>query len=670
MLVGLEVMLRGRPLLGIGVAAVLIGAAYFGVHASDEWRRQRVGDEALRSARESAIRAREIVTVQNESVAMMGANAVVNSRLIVALRGRVDSGTLADVFAGEAWWAPYRNLLSAISYEGTEIAFSSGPQVESLPLADMIAQVRADKSQLSRFVAAAGHAYVVAATPMRFGGDQEDAIVVLARPFDDAVFAHIAARANAPLLLSDGHVALGRSGAESDVKLLATGIGREKEGGFALQDTAWGAATLEVAPGIWLWAGSRVNALARSEAVAHETRTKVLYGVAGAFALLAMMLSWRRRPSVEDDAVVAKPQREDGAPEAPMMGTASFPAVAMRNPASGLGTPLGRYMLLDRIGEGGMAEIFTAVSFGSSGFRRSFVIKRLRPEMASSPMAVAHFIDEANLASTLVHPNVVPVFDFGEVGGNYFLAQEYIVGRDLGRVTRKMVEKNLPAISPGSALYIAHEVLRGLHYAHEKRADDGTPLDLVHRDVTPENVMISERGEIKVLDFGIVKAAQRVAQTDIGIVKGNVDFMAPEQARGRPVDRRADVFSVGLVLYFAVARKPLYQGETLFDRLTRAAMGPGEAELAAIAALPEPLPELLTRALATEPDARFESAAAFAQAISMKGFGGAAELMGVMGALFGDELALEQDRLAAAFPRGRRTTDILLEQEGNKGKGG
>jgi hypothetical protein len=654
--------------LGIGLAAVVIGAAYLGVRASDEWRQQRIGDEALRSARESAIRAREIVTVQNESVALMGQNAVVNSRLIVALRGRVDSGTLTDVFAGEAWWEPYRHLLSAISYEGTEIAFSHGAEVEALPLAEMVGQVRATRSQQSRFVAAAGHAYVVAATPMHFGAGLEDAILVLARPFDKTVFSAIATRAGAPLLLSDGRVALVHTGAEADVRLLAAGIGREKDGGFTLQDTAWGAAAVEVTPGIWLWAGSRVNPLARAQAARHDTRVKVLAGSAGALSLLFLVLSLLRRPpDAQATPVQTLPAREDGAPSLPMAGTASFPAVAMRNPASGQGTPLGRYMLLDRIGEGGMAEVFTAVSFGSSGFRRSFVIKRLRPEMASSPMAVAHFIDEANLASTLVHPNVVPVFDFGEVGGSYFLAQEYIVGRDLGRLTRKMVEKNLPALSVGTALFIAHEVLRGLHYAHEKRADDGSPLDLVHRDVTPENVMISERGEIKVLDFGIVKSAQRLAQTDIGIVKGNVDFMAPEQARGRPVDRRADVFSVGLVLYFAVARKPLYQGDTLFDRLTRAAMGPGEAELAAIAALPAPLPELLTSALATEVDQRFESAAAFAQAIAVHGFGGAAELTGVMNVLFGDELALEQDRLAAAFPRGRRESDMLLEREGNKG---
>ncbi len=310
-----------------------------------------------------------------------------------------------------------------------------------------------------------------------------------------------------------------------------------------------------------------------------------------------------------------------------------------------------------------MAEIFTAVSFGSGGFRRSFVVKRLRPEMATNPVAVAHFIDEANLASTLVHPNIVPVFDYGEVAGSYFLAQEYIVGRDLGRLTRRMVERNIPAISPQAALYIAHEMLRGLHYAHEKRQDDGAVLDLVHRDVTPENAMISERGEVKILDFGIVKAAARVSQTDIGMVKGNVDYMSPEQARGRSVDRRSDVFSTGLVLCFAMTRTPLYRGETLFDRLTRAAMGPGEEELAQIAALPKPLPEILKRALAIDPAERYQTAAEFAQAVAPYISGGAGELTGVINALYGDELQLEQDRLAAAFPRVRTRESSLAAAE-------
>jgi eukaryotic-like serine/threonine-protein kinase len=297
------------------------------------------------------------------------------------------------------------------------------------------------------------------------------------------------------------------------------------------------------------------------------------------------------------------------------------------------------------------------VSFGSGGFRRTFVIKRLRPEMASNPVAVAHFIDEANLASTLVHPNIVPVFDFGESGGSYFLSQEYVVGRDLGRLGRRMTERNLARLTVSAALYIAHEVLRGLHHAHEKRADDGSPLELVHRDVTPENVMISERGEVKILDFGIVKAVQRVSQTDIGMVKGNVDYMSPEQARGRAVDRRSDVFSVGLVLYFALARTPLYRGDTLYDRLMRAALGPGTEELERIAGLPAPLPEILGRALAIDPDRRFQTALEFAQAVAPYIEGGAAEAAGVLELLYGDELQLEQDRLAAAFPRGRRAED-------------
>ncbi|HEY0705306.1 MAG TPA: serine/threonine-protein kinase, partial [Polyangia bacterium] len=514
-------MLRGRPLVGLGLAAVVLAGAYYGTLVSEEWRQDRTASEAARSAREAALRAREIISVQSEGIELMGHNAVINSRLVVALRGRVDAETLADVFAGEAWWEPYRGLLTAISYEGTNIAFSIGPNVQSLPLAEVIGAARAAKAQVSRFVAAGGRAYVIAATPMMFGPGLEPAIVVLGRPLDRANLDAVARRANAPLLLTDGKRELGAGGPEGDVKLLASGIGREAEGRITLQDTAWGAAAVEIATGLWLWAGSRVSGIAQTEVLKARARDRNLWFGGGGVALVLFLLSLRRAPVDDLDDVDADSANREAVPQAPMSNRPSpFPAVAMRRPASGVGTPLGRYMLLDRIGEGGMAEIFTAVSFGSSGFRRSFVIKRLRPEMAASDTAVAHFIDEANLASTLVHPNIVPVFDFGEVNGAYFLAQEYIVGRDLGRLTRRMIERNLPPLSPGAILYIAHEVLRGLHYAHERRADDGTPMELVHRDVTPENIMISERGEVKVLDFGIVKAAQRVAQTDIGIVKG------------------------------------------------------------------------------------------------------------------------------------------------------
>ena len=137
-----------------------------------------------------------------------------------------------------------------------------------------------------------------------------------------------------------------------------------------------------------------------------------------------------------------------------------------RRMSPGPGTPLGRYLLVDRIGEGGMAEVYTAISFGYGGFRRSFVVKRLRSELIANPTAVDLFIDEANLASTLVHPNVVPVFDFGEAAGSYFLAQEYVIGRDLGRITRRLHERGEPLLSVSAILQMAHEVLAGLEYAH------------------------------------------------------------------------------------------------------------------------------------------------------------------------------------------------------------
>ena len=657
-------MLRGRPLLGLGLAGVLIGAAWVSGRSLDSSRQERIGQEAERSARYAVDRARDVLGVQMETVTLMAHNAVVNPRLGVALRGRVDDQTLNDIFDHEPWWEPYRKLGTAVSYQGGDIDFTRGEGMEKLPLSDVVRRVRQDGAPISNFVVGGDMVAALSAVPMRFQ-DADAVVLVLVRVLDKPTLTALQDQVKAPLLLTDGKLPLGSVGAPGDTRLLQAAIGREREGRFFLPDTAWGAAVVQLGPRIWLWAGGRVTAFARAETGRDQTRKRGLYAGLGALAAVVLVLSLRRKPESDEDEDDA-----DGSPDRSQTGMTQVPGAPMASPGSapvptGVGTPLGRYALLDRIGEGGMAEIFTAVSFGSGGFRRSFVVKRLRPEMATNPVAVSHFIDEANLASTLVHPNIVPVFDFGEVAGSYFLAQEYIVGRDLGRLTRRMVERNIPAISPQAALYIAHEMLRGLHYAHEKRQDDGTALDLVHRDVTPENAMISERGEVKILDFGIVKAATRVSQTDIGMVKGNVDYMSPEQARGRSVDRRSDVFSTGLVLYFAVARTPLYRGETLFDRLTRAAMGPGEEEWAQIAALPKPLPEILKRALAIDPAERYQTAAEFAQAVAPYISGGAGELTGVINALYGDELQLEQDRLAAAFPRTRTRESSLAAAEGS-----
>jgi eukaryotic-like serine/threonine-protein kinase len=312
-----------------------------------------------------------------------------------------------------------------------------------------------------------------------------------------------------------------------------------------------------------------------------------------------------------------------------------------------IGTTLGgRYRLLELLGQGGMATIYRA---RDAQLERDVAVKLLRPEFGEDPDFLARFRDEARAAASLSHPNIVPVFDFGEVGGAFFIAEEHIVGRDLARLSKELVALGRPPLSVNAVLYVIHETLSGLMYVHG--ADQGgTPVGFVHRDVSPQNVMISRIGDVKLLDFGIMKANHSVSQTDIGTVKGNVDFMSPEQARGRAVDQRSDLFSVGLVLYHCLARAPLYQGESLYDRLSRAASGPGPDELARIATLPPPIPQLLGRALEIDPTRRFQTAGEFRAAVAAHVGGGESELTGIIGELFGHELQGELDRLAAVAP--------------------
>ena len=183
----------------------------------------------------------------------------------------------------------------------------------------------------------------------------------------------------------------------------------------------------------------------------------------------------------------------------------SFPERARVDTGS---STFGRYRLLERLGEGGMAELYTAVLHGAEGFRRLFVVKRLRPHIARNRAAVEQFIDEAKLGSSLVHSNIVPVFDFGKVNDEYFLAQEYIVGRDLGRLLERHVERTGRPLPERLALYIVYEVLEALAYAHSRTDAVGNPIGLVHRDISPGNVMVTSRGEVKLFDFGIVEGGR------------------------------------------------------------------------------------------------------------------------------------------------------------------
>jgi serine/threonine protein kinase len=314
------------------------------------------------------------------------------------------------------------------------------------------------------------------------------------------------------------------------------------------------------------------------------------------------------------------------------------------------GIPFGRYLLLERLGEGGMAQVYTAVTFGAEGFRRKFVVKRLRPELTADPAVVAQFIDEANLASAMVHSNIIPVFDFGKQGDEYFLATEYILGRDLGRIVRKMVENDRRHMPVALALYCTLETLKALEYAHTKTGEAGQSLGLVHRDVSPNNVLVSARGEVKLFDFGIVKAEGRVTRTQHGVDKGNVSFMSPEQARGVDIDARADLFSLGLVLFYCLTGEVLYQGNTTYDLLLKAATGPGPDEQARIAALPAPAASIVARALEVDPGRRYQSASEFAAVVAPYVRASGNELAGVMQRLFSEEFRQEEKRFADAFP--------------------
>jgi len=196
-------------------------------------------------------------------------------------------------------------------------------------------------------------------------------------------------------------------------------------------------------------------------------------------------------------------------------------------------------------------------------------------------------------------------------------------------------------LSERLVLYIVHEVLEALAYAHNRTDAAGRPIGLVHRDISPGNVMVTARGEVKLFDFGIVKGEGRVSKTDVGVVKGNVSFMSPEQARGQTVDGRSDLFSLGLVLYYGLTGEQLYPGQSTFDQLMRAATGPKTEQLKLFAELPPASGAIVARVLAVDPAIRYQTAAEFATAVAPHIAGGKAEAAELMQRLFGEDFKRE-----------------------------
>lgn len=220
----------------------------------------------------------------------------------------------------------------------------------------------------------------------------------------------------------------------------------------------------------------------------------------------------------------------------------------------------GSYTLLDQIGIGGMAEVFLARHTGVEGFEKEIVIKRIRPHLSAVPSFINMFLGEAKLAAQLNHANIVQIYDLGKIGDSYFIAMEYVAGRDMSAIIPKTKALGIP-FPIEYALKIGSNVCEALYYAHTKTDALGNPLHIVHRDVSPENIRVAWTGSVKILDFGIAKAATQLHETKAGEIKGKLIYMSPEQVTGKSLDARSDIFSLGVALYECLTGLKMFSGD-------------------------------------------------------------------------------------------------------------
>jgi len=279
---------------------------------------------------------------------------------------------------------------------------------------------------------------------------------------------------------------------------------------------------------------------------------------------------------------------------------------------------LGRYQVLSKLAQGGMAEIFLAKALGVMGFERLVAIKLIHSQLTRDGDFVKMFIDEARIAMHLSHRNIVQVFDLDKTGDTYFIAMEYVHGVNLYDVYERIASKGRWLDLP-LALYIVAEVCKGLNFAHTRIGPDGRPLGIVHRDISPQNVLLSFEGEVKITDFGIAKAAERLHQTTPGIVKGKYAYMAPEILKEKGVDGRADVFAAGVLLYELLVGENPYAGATpvaTIENVLNKKVPPPSARGAMVS---RELDDIAMQALSKDPDTRYQTAADLAEALTEHG---------------------------------------------------
>jgi serine/threonine protein kinase len=315
-------------------------------------------------------------------------------------------------------------------------------------------------------------------------------------------------------------------------------------------------------------------------------------------------------------------------------------------------TRFGPYTLLRSVGKGGMAEVFLARAAGLGGFERLLCVKRVLDEHVNDAQLIEHLVEEAKLVSRISHANVAQVFDLGRVGEQFYIAMEWIDGVDAMKFLQACEDRSIHVPIPAAA-YIVAEIAKGLQAAHTTTDETGRPLGIVHRDVTPTNVLLSLEGQVKLIDFGVAKNMLRSRQTQVGVVKGKYNYLAPEQARGERIDARADVFAAGILLYELLAGEPLYPGTKASDVIVKARAAKIPSLAGARPDVPPELEAIMLRALTKDRDARFQSAQQLADELerfltaSAPDFG-AAPLAALVAHLFPDKVltAIEDDPMS------------------------
>lgn len=313
----------------------------------------------------------------------------------------------------------------------------------------------------------------------------------------------------------------------------------------------------------------------------------------------------------------------------------------------------GKYCLLERVSVGGMAEVFRAKPFHapSQPVDKFLALKRILPHLAEDEDFIKMFVDEAKLCVHLRHPNIVHIFELGQFQSSFYILMEYISGQDVLALQKRLRRERL-IMSVAQACYIAMELCKGLDYAHRARDQYGTPLNIIHRDISPQNVLITYKGHIKLIDFGVAKAANQSTKTQVGVLKGKFGYMSPEQIRGEQIDHRSDIFSVGIVLWEMLTNRRLFTGENEFEVFNKVREAQVELPSTKNPQIPAEVDRIVMKALTAKPQDRYAWAADMAQELGafLRGLNPvytANHLSDWMSRFFAEELAEERHKIEA-----------------------